>query len=136
MKIGKCENRKSLALLLDPEKADLTALPLSADCCPDYIFVGGSTGGDTTPFVRASKTVLQRTNVSGLTAKRSYSKAVLQAKPVMGVRPLSSSPATPHSLRPKRTLSFTSLCFPETTPNTLLLSRFALHGVFLTHRSR
>lgn len=46
-------NRKSLALLLDPEKADLTALPLSADCCPDYIFVGGSTGGDTTAFVRA-----------------------------------------------------------------------------------
>ena len=55
-------NRKSLALLLDPEKADLTALPLSADCCPDYIFVGGSTGGDTTPFVRALKEKLSILN--------------------------------------------------------------------------
>ena len=48
-------NKKALALLLDPEKADLNALPLSADCLPDYIFVGGSTGGDPTPFVRALK---------------------------------------------------------------------------------
>ena len=50
---------RALALLLDPEKADLSALPLSADCCPDYIFVGGSTGGDTTPFVRALKEKLK-----------------------------------------------------------------------------
>ena len=61
---------KKLALLLDPEKADLSALPLSADCCPDYIFVGGSTGGDTTPFVRALKEKLS------LTAQRSVSVAV------------------------------------------------------------
>ena len=46
---------KKLALLLDPEKADLAALPLTPDCHPDYIFVGGSTGGDTTAFVRALK---------------------------------------------------------------------------------
>ena len=46
-------NKKALALLLDPEKADLAALPISADVHPDYIFVGGSTGGDTTAFVRA-----------------------------------------------------------------------------------
>ena len=46
-------HRKALALLLDPEKADLNALPLAPDCLPDYIFVGGSTGGDTTAFVRA-----------------------------------------------------------------------------------
>lgn len=46
---------RSLALLLDPEKANLDALPISAECCPDYIFVGGSTGGDTTAFVRALK---------------------------------------------------------------------------------
>lgn len=46
---------KKLAILLDPEKADLSALPLSADCCPDYIFVGGSTGGDTTDFILALK---------------------------------------------------------------------------------
>ena len=48
-------NKKALALLLDPEKADLAALPITADCRPDYIFVGGSTGGDTTAFVRALK---------------------------------------------------------------------------------
>ena len=61
---------RALALLLDPEKADLSALPLSADCCPDYIFVGGSTGGDTTPFVRALKEKLS------LSAPRSVSAAV------------------------------------------------------------
>ena len=61
---------RALALLLDPEKADLSALQLSADCCPDYIFVGGSTGGDTTPFVRALKEKLS------LTAPRSVSEAV------------------------------------------------------------
>ena len=44
---------KKLALLLDPEKADLSALSISADCYPDYIFVGGSTGGDTTAFITA-----------------------------------------------------------------------------------
>lgn len=45
-------NKKhSLALLLDPEKANPDALPITADCHPDYIFVGGSTGGDTTDFI-------------------------------------------------------------------------------------
>ena len=45
-------NKKhSLALLLDPEKANLDALPISESCHPDYIFVGGSTGGDTTQFI-------------------------------------------------------------------------------------
>ena len=63
-------NKKALALLLDPEKADLSALPISADVHPDYIFVGGSTGGDTTAFVRALKEYL--------TAQRSCSAAVLQ----------------------------------------------------------
>lgn len=53
---------KKLALLLDPEKADLNALPLSPDCLPDYIFVGGSTGGDTTPFVRALREKLSIVN--------------------------------------------------------------------------
>ena len=46
---------KALALLLDPEKADLNALPISSEVHPDYIFVGGSTGGDTTAFVRTLK---------------------------------------------------------------------------------
>lgn len=45
----------SLALLLDPEKADLTRLNLTDEVHPDYIFVGGSTGGDTTDFIRALK---------------------------------------------------------------------------------
>jgi len=49
-------NKKhSLALLLDPEKANPDALPITADCHPDYIFVGGSTGGDTTDFILALK---------------------------------------------------------------------------------
>ena len=48
-------NRKGLALLLDPEKANLEALRLTESAHPDYIFVGGSTGGDTTAFVRALK---------------------------------------------------------------------------------
>lgn len=51
-------NNKALALLLDPEKADLAALPISPECCPDYIFVGGSTGGDPTAFIRALKKYL------------------------------------------------------------------------------
>lgn len=46
---------KALALLLDPEKANLDALPITAECHPDYIFVGGSTGGDTTAFIRSLK---------------------------------------------------------------------------------
>ena len=50
---------RSLALLLDPEKANLDALPISADCHPDYIFVGGSTGGDTTDFVRNLKSKIK-----------------------------------------------------------------------------
>ena len=41
--------------MLDPEKANLGALPITADCHPDYIFVGGSTGGDTTDFVKNLK---------------------------------------------------------------------------------
>ncbi len=55
-------NTKGLALLLDPEKADLSALPITPDCHPDYIFVGGSTGGDTTPFVRALREKLSIVN--------------------------------------------------------------------------
>ncbi len=55
-------NRKGLALLLDPEKANLEALPITDSCHPDYIFVGGSTGGDTTAFIRALKEKLPITN--------------------------------------------------------------------------
>ena len=48
-------NSKSLALLLDPEKANLDALPITDLCHPDYLFLGGSTGGDTTAFVQNLK---------------------------------------------------------------------------------
>lgn len=51
------ELRKSrnIALLLDPEKADLSRLVITDEVRPDFIFVGGSTGGDTTEFVRELK---------------------------------------------------------------------------------
>ena len=42
-------------MLLDPEKADLARLSFTDECHPDYLFVGGSTGGDPTDFVRALK---------------------------------------------------------------------------------
>lgn len=65
----KMVNSKGLALLLDPEKANLDALPVSESCHPDYIFVGGSTGGDTTEFVRALKRKLtDRSDLQQLTA--------------------------------------------------------------------
>ena len=47
------DKNRALALLLDPEKADLSRLSFSPECHPDYIFVGGSTGGDTTEFIKA-----------------------------------------------------------------------------------
>ena len=53
---------KKLALLLDPEKANLEALRFTESAHPDYIFVGGSTGGDTTAFVRALKKKLSILN--------------------------------------------------------------------------
>lgn len=49
------DHKKRLALLLDPEKANLEALSFTPDCHPDYIFVGGSTGGDTTEFIQNLK---------------------------------------------------------------------------------
>ena len=56
--------KHSLALLLDPEKANLDALSFTEESHPDYIFVGGSTGGDTTAFVRALKKKLSSLNIS------------------------------------------------------------------------
>ncbi len=56
------KKKHSLALLLDPEKANLDALRFTAECHPDYIFVGGSTGGDTTDFVRALRKKLPLTD--------------------------------------------------------------------------
>ena len=42
---------RKLAILLDPEKANLEALRFTESCHPDLLFVGGSTGGDTTRFI-------------------------------------------------------------------------------------
>ena len=54
--------------MLDPEKANLGALPISPECHPDYIFVGGSTGGDPTIFIRALKEKLTTNEaLTGLT---------------------------------------------------------------------
>lgn len=53
----------SFALLLDPEKANLEALRLTETIHPDYFLVGGSTGGDTTEFVRSLKSKLATLNV-------------------------------------------------------------------------
>ena len=44
--------------MLDPEKANLDALSFTEESHPDYIFVGGSTGGDTTDFVRHLKSLI------------------------------------------------------------------------------
>ncbi len=45
--------------MLDPEKANLDALSFTAEAHPDYIFVGGSTGGDTTDFVQNLKSKIK-----------------------------------------------------------------------------
>lgn len=47
------QGRKLLALLIDPEKADLERLPLTGEYLPDYVLVGGSTGGNCDAFVAA-----------------------------------------------------------------------------------
>ena len=52
------KKQHNLALLLDPEKTNLEVLALSENSCPDYIFVGGSTGGDTTDFIKKLKSKL------------------------------------------------------------------------------
>ena len=54
---------KKLAILLDPEKANMTRLTFTAEAHPDYIFVGGSTGGDTTEFVRSLKSKIAQCSV-------------------------------------------------------------------------
>lgn len=60
--------------MLDPEKANLSRLTITSDCRPDFIFVGGSTGGDPTDFIRALKGKLLTANDS----ERSNSEAVQQ----------------------------------------------------------
>ena len=50
---------RNIALLLDPEKADLSRLSFTDEAHPDFIFVGGSTGGDTTNFVQNLKSQIR-----------------------------------------------------------------------------
>ena len=57
------KNPHSLALLLDPEKADLSRLVFTDEVHPDYIFVGGSTGGDTTEFIQTLNSKLSTLNL-------------------------------------------------------------------------
>ena len=57
------KKKHSLALLLDPEKANLEALRFTECCHPDYLFVGGSTGGDTTEFVKRLRAKLEECGV-------------------------------------------------------------------------
>lgn len=53
-----------MALLLDPEKANLEVLRFTESCRPDYLFVGGSTGGDTTEFVKRLRAKLEECGVT------------------------------------------------------------------------
>lgn len=56
---NKAAGKKMLALLLDPEKTKIDSLAFTQQTKPDMIFVGGSTGGDTTDFVRSLRTKMQ-----------------------------------------------------------------------------
>ena len=49
---GQKARRKRLVLLLDPEKAHPERLSLRGTYLPDYLFVGGSTGGNTEAFIQ------------------------------------------------------------------------------------
>jgi len=96
--------KNGLAILLDPEKADLSRLAFTPDASPDYIFVGGSTGGDTTAFVRALKEkLLTASETNGLTAeggptaKRSYSPQGGRRLPPVILFPGNASQFTPEA---------------------------------------
>ena len=92
---------KGLALLLDPEKANLDALPLTPDCLPDYIFVGGSTGGDPTAFIRALKETLSASKTRGLSAKRSVSGSGLSGEAGLGRPPIILFPGSADQFTPE-----------------------------------
>lgn len=53
-----------LAMLLDPEKAQIDSLPITEQVKPDLFFVGGSTGGDMTNFVRALRARIDALSLS------------------------------------------------------------------------
>jgi phosphoglycerol geranylgeranyltransferase len=61
---SKAANRPLLAMLLDPEKAKIDHLPITKQVQPDMLFVGGSTGGDTTEFVRSLRKKMQQLEIN------------------------------------------------------------------------
>lgn len=129
---------KGLALLLDPEKADLSALPFSEDCLPDYIFVGGSTGGNPTAFIRAlkEKLSLAANEVSGPTAQRSYSTGGLTAKGGHGLLPIVLFPGSADQFTPEADailyLSLLSGRNPEYLVDQQVRSARAIHDSSVT----
>ena len=129
---------RSLALLLDPEKANLDALPLAPDCLPDYIFVVGSTGGDPTAFVRAlrEKLSLAANEVSGPTAQRSYSTGGLTAKGGHGLLPIVLFPGSADQFTPEADailyLSLLSGRNPEYLVDQQVRSARAIHDSSVT----
>ena len=129
---------KGLALLLDPEKADLSALPFSEDCLPDYIFVGGSTGGDPTAFVRAlrEKLSLAANEVSGPTAQRSVSGSGLSGEAGLGRPPIILFPGSADQFTPEADailyLSLLSGRNPEYLVDQQVRSARAIHDSSVT----
>ena len=124
--------------MLDPEKADLSALPFSEDCLPDYIFVGGSTGGNPTAFIRAlkEKLSLAANEVSGPTAQRSYSTGGLTAKGGHGLLPIVLFPGSADQFTPEADailyLSLLSGRNPEYLVDQQVRSARAIHDSSVT----
>lgn len=56
---AKAAGKPLMALLIDPEKTNPNTLAFSPQNKPDFFFVGGSTGGDTTDFVHSLRTKMQ-----------------------------------------------------------------------------
>ncbi|MEE1070383.1 MAG: geranylgeranylglyceryl/heptaprenylglyceryl phosphate synthase, partial [Paludibacteraceae bacterium] len=61
---SKAANKPLLAMLLDPEKAHIDHLPITKQVQPDMLFVGGSTGGDTTEFICSLRAKLEQMEVN------------------------------------------------------------------------
>lgn len=127
---------KGLALLLDPEKADLSALPFSEDCLPDYIFVGGSTGGNPTAFIRALKETLSASKTRGLSAKRSVSGSGLSGEAGLGRPPIILFPGSADQFTPEADailyLSLLSGRNPEYLVDQQVRSARAIHDSSVT----
>ena len=125
-------NKKGFALLLDPEKADLSRLSFSPDCYPDYIFVGGSTGGDPTDFIeKLRKHLLTASETSGLTAERSYSVNGLTGEAGHGLPPIILFPGNASQFSPSADailfLSLLSGRNPEYLVDQQIKSARAIH---------